>query len=45
MKKFYIWTLIVLFSATLLGCEMSKGAGKDIENAGQSIQKAVEKNQ
>ncbi|MBF0385483.1 MAG: entericidin A/B family lipoprotein [Candidatus Omnitrophica bacterium] len=31
-------------SALILGCNMMRGAGKDIENAGGSIQKTVDHN-
>ena len=45
MKNNFLLILVVLFLTTsVLGCNMFKGAGKDIENAGQSIQKTVDKN-
>ena len=38
-------TAIAGLCLLLISCEASKGAGKDIENTGKNIQKAVEKNQ
>lgn len=35
---------VMLFAVTAIGCNMFKGAGKDMENAGESIQKTVDKN-
>jgi len=34
----------IVFSTAILGCNMLRGAGQDIENAGGSIQKTVDKN-
>ncbi|MBP9855588.1 MAG: entericidin A/B family lipoprotein [Candidatus Omnitrophica bacterium] len=40
MKRNYFWILIMVFLTTsLMGCNMMRGAGKDIENAGEGIQK------
>ena len=45
MRKNYFLMVSVLFLTTLIfGCNMVKGAGKDVENAGESIQKTVDKN-
>lgn len=45
MKKNPLLFIAVLFLTTyVLGCNMFKGAGQDIENAGESIQKTVDKN-
>ena len=45
MRKNFLLIFIVLFLTTsILGCNMLKGGGKDIENAGKSIQKTVDKN-
>ncbi len=45
MKNNFLLILGVLFLTTsVLGCNMFKGAGKDVENAGKSIQKTVDKN-
>ncbi len=45
MKRNYFLMVTVLFLTTLIvGCNMMKGAGKDVENAGESIQKTVDKN-
>lgn len=45
MKKNFLFIFAVLFLATsVLGCNMLRGAGEDVENAGASIQKTVEHN-
>jgi len=45
MKRNFLFILTALFLTTsVLGCNMFKGAGKDLENAGESIQKTVDKN-
>ena len=45
MKMNFLFILIALFFATsILGCNMMKGAGKDVENAGKSVQKTVDHN-
>ncbi len=45
MKKNFLLILAVLFLTTsVLGCNMMRGAGKDVENAGKSVQKAVDHN-
>lgn len=45
MKRNYLLIVTVLFLTTsILGCNTMKGAGKDVENAGESIQKTVDKN-
>ena len=37
------WTVFVLLGALLImGCEASKGAGKDLEKVGESIQDAAD---
>lgn len=42
MRKKFSVIMAVLFLTTLIsGCNMFKGAGQDIENAGESIQKTV----
>ncbi|MDO8580919.1 MAG: entericidin A/B family lipoprotein [Candidatus Omnitrophota bacterium] len=41
--KYFLTVLTALFLMTsILGCNAFKGAGKDIENAGQSIQKTAD---
>ncbi len=43
MKTKDIWMLaVVLLAATAIGCNAMKGAGKDIEKAGKTVQKAAE---
>lgn len=45
MRNSLVLIFIALFLATcVLGCNAAKGAGKDLENAGVSIQKTVDKN-
>jgi predicted small secreted protein len=40
MKKFTLLSLLVLIVMTsLLGCNATRGAGKDIESAGKHIEK------
>jgi predicted small secreted protein len=34
----------LFFATSVLGCNMFRGAGKDIENAGSSIQKTADHN-
>ena len=43
MKKAHLLILVGLFlTSTVLGCNTLSGAGKDIESAGEGIQKAVD---
>jgi len=44
MKSFISLGVIALFLTVCVGCNMVKGAGKDMENAGSSIQKTVDHN-
>ena len=45
MKEKFLLILAGLFLATsVMGCNMLKGAGEDIENAGGSIQDTVDRN-
>ncbi len=42
MKKFSLLMCVALFlMISTVGCNTAKGAGKDLENAGKSIQKTV----
>ena len=41
-KKFILYALVL--TVVLAGCETTHGVGKDMENAGKSIQKTVDKN-
>jgi predicted small secreted protein len=46
MKRGFLLILGALFlTISLVGCNMVKGAGKDVENAGKSVQKTVNDNQ
>ncbi len=42
--NFLLLLTVVFFSTMLVGCNMFRGAGKDIENAGHSVQKTVNHN-
>lgn len=45
MKKHFLLILAGLFLTTsIIGCNMMRGAGKDVENAGGSIQRTVDHN-
>jgi predicted small secreted protein len=41
MNRIIAGFILVACAATLLGCETMKGAGRDMEDAGHSIQKAA----
>lgn len=41
MSKYFL-ILIVLFSFALVGCETMAGAGRDLEKAGEAVQKAAD---
>lgn len=43
MKKLMLIALGVVFTASLIGCETIRGVGKDIQNTGANIGKAVNK--
>ena len=45
MNKNIIVPVLIVSLFALAGCNASKGLGKDVENAGKSIQETVEKNQ
>ena len=42
--KLFLVGIAFFLTTSILGCNMFKGAGKDIENSGKSIQKTVDKN-
>jgi len=45
MKNNFLLVFAALFLATsVLGCNMVKGAGKDVQNAGGSIQRTADHN-
>lgn len=45
MKRFSLLMLAGLFLMTsVLGCNMMRGAGKDMESGGRSIQRTVDHN-
>jgi predicted small secreted protein len=45
MKKNLLLTIAgLLLTTSVMGCNMLRGAGKDVENAGGSIQRTVDRN-
>ena len=42
VRELILWCLLVLFCVSAAGCNTLKGAGKDIEKAGEAIQDAVD---
>ncbi|HEX9684681.1 MAG TPA: entericidin A/B family lipoprotein [Burkholderiales bacterium] len=42
MKRIAIW-LVVIWAVALTGCETMKGLGKDMEKAGEAIQKKADR--
>jgi len=41
MKRFILTLLLVSFVSSLVGCNTVRGAGKDVEKAGQEVQEAT----
>lgn len=39
MKRFFLLSLILIATTSLVGCQAWHGLGQDIENLGQKIQK------
>ncbi len=44
MKVLILIVIVAICLTSLTGCNMLKGAGKDVENAGKSVQKTVDHN-
>ncbi len=45
MKNNYLLIILAfIFAVSVLGCNTLKGAGKDVEDAGKSIQKIADMN-
>jgi len=42
MKRLFAIAILVLFVGGMLGCETVKGVGKDVEKAGEAIQKSAD---
>lgn len=42
MKKAFLALIAAVLAIGLVGCETTKGVGKDIQNAGEKMEKAVE---
>jgi entericidin B len=43
-KKIILLLLLSLQVVSLIGCNTTRGVGKDVENAGESIQRTVDHN-
>lgn len=45
-KRFicFILGILVVTVITLIGCETTKGVGRDVQKAGQSIERTAERN-
>ena len=44
MNKKFVEFVFIISLLVLAGCETSRGFGRDVEGAGKSIQKTVDKN-
>jgi predicted small secreted protein len=44
MKRMMMGLMAAVILTTLIGCNTMHGAGKDVENAGEGIQRTVDKN-
>ena len=42
MKKLVVLLVVSAFAAVLAGCQTIQGAGRDIQKAGESIEKAMD---
>lgn len=42
-KKLIVFCVLILAAGSLGACQTAEGFGKDMENAGKGIQKAVDK--
>ena len=42
-KTLALWCVLIVCCVTLFGCNTIHGAGEDIEQGGQAIQKAAER--
>jgi predicted small secreted protein len=41
MKRFILTLMLVCFASSLVACNTVRGAGKDVEKAGQEVQEAT----
>ena len=41
MKRFILTLLLISFVSSIVGCNTVRGAGKDVEKAGQEVQEAT----
>ncbi len=44
VQGFLVIVTAIFLTASISGCNMMRGAGKDVENAGKSVQKTVDHN-
>ncbi len=44
MKRTLMSSVMIVALLALVGCETSKGVGKDMENTGKNIQEGIERN-
>jgi predicted small secreted protein len=42
VRKLVVWCLLVALGVAVVGCNTIRGAGRDIEKAGEAIQDAVQ---
>ena len=42
MAKVIVWCLLVALSVSAVGCNTMRGAGEDIEQTGEAVQRAAE---
>lgn len=42
VAKVVVWSLLVLFSVSVVGCHTIRGAGQDVQGAGRAIEHATE---
>jgi entericidin B len=41
MRRAIAWCLVLMVGLSLAGCETIRGVGKDVEKAGEAIQKST----
>jgi predicted small secreted protein len=42
VKAILLWCLLALLSVSAIGCNTMRGAGEDVENAGEAVQRVAE---
>jgi predicted small secreted protein len=43
-RDYFLIVAVLILTTSLAGCNMLRGAGKDVENAGTGIQRTVDHN-